>query len=224
MQNTARKCLYERSKPSYVNLILNIIIVLFFFVLIAEVVFNSVYTNIYVKGSSMAPTLIGAPNSDSLVTEGGDYVFVNTRGTPDYSDIVVVKTKSNGMTYNIIKRVVAFGGDTVKIDRGQLWVKYKGDLEFTKIDESYVLEENNSPTYEFNTFGEHVVQDGCMFLLGDNRDVSEDSRRRGDYLMTDLVGVVPKWSLKYKSAITSIYTFFEFKLGFGRMSGTFFSY
>lgn len=225
MQNTARKCLYERRKSSYINLILNIIIVLFVIVLTGELIFNSIYTNIYVKGKSMEPTLIGADNAQSLVTEGGDYVFVNTHAAPDYLDIVVVQTENaHGTVYNVIKRVVAFGGDTVKIDRGRLWIKYKGESEFIQIDEPYVLEENNDPSLDINTFGEHVVEDGCMFLLGDNRDVSEDSRRRGDYPITSLVGVVPEWSLKYKSTITSIYTFFEFKLGFGRMGGTFYSF
>lgn len=223
MQNTFRKCLYERRKPSRVNLILNIIIVLFFFVLIGELIFNSFYTNIYVQGRSMMPTLIGAPSvSDSVVTEGGDYVFVNTRATPDYFDIVVAKTiNSRGVSYNIIKRVVAFGGDTVKMDRGQLWIKYKGESEFTEINEPYVSEENNTPNEPINSFAEHVVEEGCIFLLGDNRDVSEDSRRRGDYPVTSVVGVVPKWSLKYKATITSLYTFFEFKLGFGITGGTF---
>lgn len=221
MQNIASKCLYERRKPSYINLILNVIIALFVIVLIGELIFNSVYTNIYVKGSSMVPTLIGADNAQGLVTEGGDYVFVNTRVTPDYYDIVVTQTENaQGTAYNVIKRVIAFGGDTVKIDRGQLWIKYKGESEFTKIDEPYVSEENNDPYLAVNTFGEHVVEEGCMFLLGDNRDVSEDSRRRGDYPITSLVGVVPEWSLKYKSIITSIYTFFEFKLGFARMGET----
>lgn len=224
MQNIASQCLYGRRKTSYFNLILNVIIVLFIIVLVGELIFNSVYTNIYVKGKSMVPTLIGA-DGEGLLEEGGDYVFVNRCATPDYKDIVVVKTvNSSGTEYNIIKRVVAFGGDTVKIDRGQLWIKYKGQSEFEKKDEPYVLEENNDPYLAVNNFSEHVVEEGCMFLLGDNRDVSEDSRRRGDYPMTTLVGVVPEWSLKYKSTITSIYTFFEFKLGFGRMGQTFYSF
>ena len=226
MQNIPRKCLYERRKQSHANLILNVVIVLFFFLLVGELIFNSVYTNIYVKGKSMMPTLIGAPSdSGSLVFEGGDYVFVNTRATADYSDIVVVKTvDSHGVTYNIIKRVVAFGGDTVKIEKGQLWIKFKGESEFTKINEPYVAEENNNPSEYINNFEEHVVEEGCMFLLGDNRDVSEDSRRRGDYPVASLVGVVPRWSIKYKSTITSIYTFFDFDLGFAKKGGTFYSY
>lgn len=219
MQNTVGRSLYERQKPSYANLILNVIIVVFLFVFIGELIFNSVYTNIYIKGSSMMPTLNGAPTENSVL-EGGDYVFVNTRVAPEYSDIVVVKTvDAQGVSYDIIKRVVAFGGDTVKIDRGQLLIKYKGETEFTKIVEPYISDKFNDPFLPINNFGEHVVEEGCMFLLGDNRDISEDSRKKGDFPHSSLVGVVPEWSLKYKSTITSIYTFFEFKLGLNRLGG-----
>ena len=222
MQKTVGKSLYERTQSSVFNFILNVIIAVFIIILFGEFIFNSVYTNIYVKGKSMMPTLNGAEAiGESSVQEGGDYVFVNTRVEPGYFDIVVVKTTdASGSSYDIIKRVIALGGDTVKIDRGQLWIKYNGESEYTKIIEPYVLDEFNDPLMAINNFGEHVVEDGCMFLLGDNRNVSEDSRRRGDrgdYPLDSLVGVVPEWSLKYKSAITSIYTFFEFKLGFGRI-------
>lgn len=218
MQNSVGKSLYARPKPSYLNLILNIIIVLFFIAFISEIVFNLVFTNIYVKGRSMMPTLIGAPMTDETsVLPGGDYVFVNTRATPDYFDIVVVQTETvnasgKSSKYDIIKRVVAFGGDTVKMEGGKLFIKYAGDSEFTEIEESYVSPENNDKDLPLNTFAEHEVQSGCMFLLGDNRNVSEDSRNKGDFAISALVGVVPQWSLKYKSEITAIYTFFEFTL------------
>ena len=215
MQNNVGKCLYERQKPSYLNSILNIIIVIFLGIFILELIFNSIYTNIYVKGSSMMPTLNGAPSiGEDSVLEGGDYIFVNTRAKPDYSDIVVVKTSNaQGETYDIIKRVVALGGDTVKIVEGRLFIKYKGKTEFIEVEETYVLPEYND---SYNNYEEHLVEEDCMFLLGDNRNISEDSRRKGDFHISSLVGVVPDWSLKYKSTITSIYTFFEFKLGFAR--------
>ena len=219
MHNTVGRSLYERRKSSYLNLILNVVIVVFFLVFITELIFNSFYTNIYVKGSSMEPTLNGAPTYTEVLP-GGDYVFVNTKVKPDYFDIVVVETKDSfGNTYNIIKRAVAFGGDTVKIDRGQLYIKYSGDKEFIKVNESYVTAEHNNPTDSNNTFGEYVVPDGCMFLLGDNRNVSEDSRRKGAFKMSSLLGVVPDWSIKHKKAITDFYTFFEFKLGLIRLGG-----
>lgn len=222
MQNTIGKSLYGRQKPSYFNLILNIVIGFFVVVFIAEIIFNAYYTNIYVKGRSMMPTLTGAQSYGDEISEGGDYVFVNTRKSPDYFDIVVVETTDAfGEPYDIIKRVVAFEGDIVKIDHGQLYVKYDGDEDFTKVKESYLNSNYNNPDYSYNTFeveNGYVVPKGAMFLLGDNRNESDDSRQRGAFPVKDLVGVVTKWSLRYKSTITAIYTFFEFKLGFLKIS------
>lgn len=221
MLNKVGKSLYERQKPSFTNLILNVIIVLLFLTFIVEIVFNMYFTSIYVKGRSMMPTLNGAPVgvNKAEVLPGGDYVFVDTHSSPDYFDIVVVQTVDEvGVPYDIIKRVIAFGGDTVKLDRGQLWIKFKGESEFTKIEERYLAEKYNDASDAKNSFGEHIVEDGCMFLLGDNRNDSSDSREKGDYSLESLVGVVPQWSIDNKSWITAIYTFFEFTLGLNKLN------
>ena len=220
MQNCVGESLYKRRKASSLNLILNIIILIFIIVFIVELIFNSIFANIYVKGSSMLPTLTGAPAYGGEVMSGGDYVFVNTQAQPDYFDIVVVETvDAQGVPYEIIKRAIAFGGDTVKMELGRLSIKFAGDSEFTEINEEYLSEDYVTWNKPINSFAEHYVEEGYMFLLGDNRDVSEDSRRRGDFPLDSLVGVVPKWSLKYKSIITSFYTFFEFKLRLNSING-----
>lgn len=213
--------LYERQKPSLLNWILNTIIVIICLVFIVEIVFNLYFTNIYVKGRSMMPTLTGAPvgTNKSEILPGGDYVFVDTHCAPDYFDIVVVQTVDElGIQYDIIKRVIAFGGDTVKLDKGKLSIKYAGDDAFTEIDEAYISEAYNDANDLKNTYEEHVVEEGCMFLLGDNRNDSADSRERGDFPLEDLVGVVPDWSIKNKGWITAIYTFFEFTLGLNKLN------
>lgn len=222
MLNKVGRSLYERQKPSSLNLILNALIVIICLVFIFEIIFNMSFTSIYVKGESMLPTLVGAPGNagdkSGELSAGGDYVFVDIHAKPDYFDIVVVKTADeDGYSYNIIKRVVAFGGDTVKLDRGQLWIKYKGSAEFKKIEEGYLSEKYNDASNVKNTYEEHVVEEGHMFLLGDNRNDSADSRERGDFSLNSLVGVVPEWSIKNKGWITSIYTFFEFTLGLNKL-------
>lgn len=214
--------LYEKPRPSVLNLILNIIIVFICLVLVAEIIFNAYFTNIYVKGSSMMPTLNGAPISEdgSEILPGGDYVFVDTHAKPTYSDIVVVQTSDGNEKYDIIKRVIAFGGDTVRLDRGKLFIKYAGENEFKEIEEKYVHPEYNDPRLAQNTTdGDHVVADGCMYLLGDNRNDSLDSRKRGDFPLSSLVGVVTEWSISNKGWITAVFTFFEFTLGLYKLNG-----
>lgn len=193
--------LYSINKKSKLNIILNIFIAIVFVVLVAEIMFATIYSGIYVVGSSMYPTLKGAGSESS---PGGDYVYVNKYAKPDYGDIVVV-LRDNETT--IIKRVVAFGGDYVKLDRGHLKIKYAGTNEFVEVEESYVDDDNITPILPKNNFHNddegYYVKEGYFFLLGDNRDVSEDSRARGAYKLSHLYGVVVDWSMTYKSFISS---------------------
>jgi signal peptidase I len=164
----------------------------------------------------MYPTLNGATAEGEA---GGDYVYIDKNATPTYGDIVVVNTGDK----LIIKRVIALGGDTVKLVNGKLKIKYSGDDDFTDVSESYVSPENNLKSernnyplvqniFGFSYLDErgHLVNDNSMFLLGDNRDVSVDSREYGDFLMSSLVGVVTDWSLKYKKINTAVQTFIIF--------------
>ena len=216
MLNTVNTSLYDRSKKSklyIIAIIANVTVFILIILLIGSLFFRTRYTNVYVVGNSMMPTLKGAP---TIYSEGGDYVYVENNSKPDYFDIVIVDNGgkpvvSDGAT-NIIKRVVAFGGDTVKIVRGQLYVKRAGEDEFKIIDESaYIFPEYNHPALPKNTFEEHTVAEGYLFLLGDNRDDSNDSRniengKGGDFPESWVFGVVPDWSVKHKNFITGFFT------------------
>lgn len=199
--------LYERRKRSAFNVFLNVVIVFFCVILVLELFFNLFYMGIYVVNISMEPTLMGADSED---VPGGEFIYVDKYAKPDYGDIVVVyredKIYGTVSSGNIIKRVVAFGGDSVRMEHGVLYVNDK------KVDESYLNFENIDGTLPVNNFDAHVVKDGCMFLLGDNRDKSTDSRHNGDYPNENLVGVVPDWSMSVKSFTTGVYTFFNFTL------------
>lgn len=196
-------------KKSKLNTVLNVIIGIILIAIVIEILFSTTYAGIYIVDRSMNDTLIGAEADNK---PGGDYVYVNLRARPDYKDIVVVN-KGNGEF--IIKRVVAFGGDCVKIVRGQLYVKYAGTSVFERIDEPYVSEENNSPAANnFAIENGYTVEENCLFLLGDNRNYSVDSRDRGgiSYPMSSLYGVVTKWSLTHKKFLTDLHNYFYFTL------------
>ena len=186
-----------RDKSSFISSIIFVVLAVMFALL---VFFNVLYTRIYVVGRSMEGTLTGAA---SVNRAGGDYVYICKYIAPKRGDIVVVNVRDGRW---IIKRVIGLGGDTVMMDNGTLYLN--GEI----VDEPYVDPDNNNDP-KSNTFAEITVEDGYVFFMGDNRDVSEDSR--GDYgcrPIGDIEGVVADWSLLYKDRITDWNTFFEFTL------------
>lgn len=212
MLNEAGQSLYSKKKISAARIALNVIIVLLALFLAFEINFNVKYTGIYVVDCSMSPTLSGGtPHRDGSgnlisVDAGGDYVYIRNGAEPEYGDIIVLNRVA---THDkIIKRAIAFEGDRVKIVKGQLYVNGE------PITEDYAV--FNDGDKECNTYPadgeEHVVSEGGIFLLGDNRNESSDSRQNGDYPIKDVLGVVPQWSLDTKSFSTAFYTFFNYTI------------
>lgn len=115
-----------------------------------------------VVGNSMVPTL-----------EWYDKVII-TRLAGDYErgDIVVLR-KDTFRDEPIVKRIIAVEGQTIDIDFENGIVYVDGEA----LDEPYV----NELTYEPEDFEsyEHplVIPEGCVFVMGDNRNNSTDSRR-----------------------------------------------
>lgn len=104
----------------------------------------------------------------------GDYVIAfkqayKLSGTPERGDVIVFHSQlkdSKGNDKNLIKRVVATGGETVEIRGGYVYVN--GEM----LDEPYVLEQGMSGEME-----KTVIPEGYLFCCGDNREVSVDSRK-----------------------------------------------
>jgi signal peptidase I len=127
-----------------------------------------------VEGSSMFSTL-----------EDKEYIIINKLayylGMPERGDIVVFRPPVDHQKY-YVKRVIGMGGDEVVIEGGDVFVKPKGSNELTKLDEPYLDEKNahrtfKHPPWSGDTSKEtYVVPDGRYFLLGDNRQGSQDSR------------------------------------------------
>lgn len=120
-------------------------------------VFTFVGRLIGVKGASMQPTLYA-----------GDMVLLQTIGyTPEQNDIVVVR-KLGFSEDAIIKRVIAVGGQTVTINYNNSTVMVDGVV----LDEPYINEQLMSGSGILETY----VEPGHIFVMGDNRNHSSDSR------------------------------------------------
>lgn len=121
---------------------------------------------VVVSGTSMNRTLLD-----------GDYLFVLSNTVyqdPEYGDIVVISKESFDDGKPIVKRVIATEGQWVNIDF-EKGIVYVGESLSTMkaLDEPYV---NTATVTREGVSFPLQVEEGCIFVLGDNRAVSRDSR------------------------------------------------
>ncbi len=180
LKNTNNK----RKSDVVITVILSVLCI-FMLVIILLNIF--VFTNVTVSGNSMENTL-----------ESGDVIYFNKYGKVDRGDVVVIDKGP----YWIIKRVIAVGGDTVKIKDGNVYIN--GDTE--PLTEEYVKGINYSDIYT-HSFEEKTwtVGEDEIFYLGDNRSVSIDSRTNGTVRTENILGTVSGFAIKTKG----IKTFFS---------------
>ncbi len=129
-------------------------------VLIIVTVFTFLVRMMGVQGPSMIPTL---QNGDRLLVLNATVVREYRRG-----DIVIAR-KQSFSDDPIVKRVIAVGGQTVDIDFGAGVVYVDGVAQ----EEDYI--NDLTYTYEGTDFP-LTVPEGSVFLMGDNRNMSTDSR------------------------------------------------
>lgn len=161
-------------------------------ILIAFTLFNLWFANHYfivkVEKYSMNDTL---QDGDLLYTRKGNAEA--KRGV-----VVIVDVKDyNGFkkgTERIIKRLIAVEGDSVKCEKGVVYLKTAGG-EYEPLNEPYVKGRTGD-------FAETVVGEGKIFCLGDNRENSTDCRQVGCLAFKDIIGVVPDWAIRIKEYST----------------------
>ncbi|MEM1483361.1 signal peptidase I [Oscillospiraceae bacterium PP1C4] len=145
-----------------------------FAVICILLIFTFLVRTATVSGPSMVPTL---HNNDRLVLQQVGY------NNPQYGDIVVIDRTQNEEP-PIIKRVIGRAGDIIFIDfkTGEVW---RND---ELLDEPYI---NESTATSFDIQFPVKVPEGAVFVMGDNRNHSLDSRA-SEIGMIDLRRVMGK--------------------------------
>lgn len=142
----------------------------------AAIIRYFLFAPIVVDGFSMMPTL-----------HNGDRMIVNKLGKANRFDIIVFHAPEQK---DYIKRVIGLPGDTVEYKNDTLYIngvaqeepyleKYKQQNYEGPFTEDFTLEE---------IIGEKTVPEGELFVLGDNRRSSKDSRHIGTISLDKVIG------------------------------------
>jgi signal peptidase I len=171
-------------RPDHVRSIVEWVAVIVGALVVALVVKTFLFQAFYIPSASMEPTL-----------EKGDRVLVNklsydlhdvNRGDVVVFELPEDKIGPDGIK-DLIKRVVGLPGDTIETRDGVVYVNDR------RLDEPYLAEgtRTGDPTNGNNpAIDRQVVPDGTVFVMGDNRSNSHDSRYadRGPIPIDSIVG------------------------------------
>ena len=152
------------------------------------------FTSVRISGSSMRPTLSNGEwvYTRAVEAKRGDIITVDVSGYRDELGRPVFEEEIDV----IIKRLIAVEGDTVWCDKeGVVYVQYAGETKPVALNEPYIASQTEA-------FDPVAVGEGQIFVMGDNRGNSTDSRKVGLLQKKDILGVVTEWSLQHKDFVT----------------------
>lgn len=138
-------------------------------VILAVIIRLFIFEPFYIPSKSMEPTLLVG---DRIIVSKVNYLF----NEPKRGDIIVFKFPLDP-SRDFVKRMIAKGGDTVMIKDSRLFVNGK------QVPEEYLPE-----GLIFGDYGPVKVPEGNYFMLGDNRNNSDDSRSWGFVPEENIIG------------------------------------
>ena len=167
----------ESKKPLVRKIVISSIIWIVeiaFVVALAYLIVNYALEKTTMLGESMETTL---KDQDKIIINKFAYKF----SKPERFDIVVFKQTNKEHSYFNIKRIIGLPGETVQIENGKIYIGGK-ILEEPMVTEAI---HNSGLAAE-----EMKLDDNEYFVLGDNRNNSEDSRfaNIGNILFDDIIG------------------------------------
>ncbi len=144
-------------------------------VLVAFLLVFTFFNSVKMSGVSMQPTI---EDKTTLLVNRGSYLFFK----PKHNHVVAFESLSNEQNTTYVKRIVGVPGDKIVIKNGRLYVN----------DEKYDdVADTASITYKGLAESELILGDDEYFVLGDNRNNSEDSRYPS-------IGLISKKQIKGK--------------------------
>ena len=151
--------------------------------LVAILVRTFLLAHFVVDGQSMYSTL-----------SPGDRVFVNKMSyqlhEPGRGDVVVLHEISGAIERDLIKRVVALPGEEIRMENCVVWIDTdpSDDVPAQRLDEPYLDPTVVTPGNCGSAIEPIVIPDDAVYVMGDNRPGSHDSRALGAVSYDDLVG------------------------------------
>ena len=157
----------QKKKPAWQKTVLLYLHDLVYLLAISIMVLLLCFRVVVVSGTSMNRTLLD-----------GDYLLLLSNTfyhNPQYGDIIVASKDSFEDGKPIVKRVIATEGQWVDIDfeKGVVKISDDGMTTWRELDEPYTYTPTNiQEGVKFPLY----VEEGCLFVMGDNRNGSRDSR------------------------------------------------
>lgn len=165
--------------------------------------------NLFVQNFILSPVMVDG-NSMNLTLNDEDWLYMSKIKEPERGDVVVFE-KSEGVNY--IKRIIALEGDELYGDSEGIHLKKNGETEWQIIEDehAYYYQDPNLPKANptFTYIPLTVVGKGEMFVLGDNRNDSTDSRRIGLVKTGSILGIVPEWAIEHKDKYSGYLRFVD---------------